>query len=103
MTLEWAGLVFAAATVVTIASGHHLVRKVNYHFGTWPAIPLFVIGAAVFAASFLVSSDIVSGLLGIVGLTTLVDGVEVIKQEKRIARGHAPMNPNRPVKSVSAD
>ena len=100
MNIEWAGTVFAVTTVVTIAAGHHLVRKLNYHLGTWPAIPLFVLGAAVFGASFTISSDILSGVLGIVGLTTVVDGLEVIKQEKRIARGFAPMNPKRPVTQV---
>ena len=100
MSLEWAGPIFAVTTLVTIAMGHHLVRKLNYHFGTWPAIPLFVLGVTVFAVSFLVVSDIAGGVLGIVGLTTIVDGVEILKQENRIAKGHAPMNPNRPVQKI---
>ncbi|MBN2716461.1 MAG: DUF4491 family protein [Deltaproteobacteria bacterium] len=101
MSLSWAGPVFAVITVGTIALGHHLVRKLNYHFGTWPSIPLFVVGAMVFGMSLFIGDDIFSGVLGIVGLTTLVDGLEVIKQEKRIARGFAPMNPARPVARIS--
>ncbi|MBN2526013.1 MAG: DUF4491 family protein [Deltaproteobacteria bacterium] len=101
MMLQWAGPVFALTTVATIAVGHHLVRKLNYHFGTRPAIPLFVLGAGIFAGSFFSDTDMVSGVLGIVGLTTIVDGVEILKQEKRIAKGHAPMNPNRPVSRIS--
>ena len=100
MSMQWAGPIFAATTIVTIAAGHHLVRKLNYHFGKWPALPLFVLGGGVFCASFAVSNDILSGVLGIVGLTTVVDGLEVIKQEKRIAKGYAPMNPKRPVPPV---
>ena len=103
MQPEWAGPIFAVTTVVTIAVGHHLVRKLNYHLGTRPAIPLFILGAAIFACSFIVESNIGSGVLGIVGLTTIVDGIEVIKQEKRIARGHAPMNPKRPVTRVTPE
>lgn len=100
MSIEWAGPIFAVTTIVTIAAGHHLVRKLNYYFGTRPAMPLFLLGAAVFGASFVVQNDILSGVLGIVGLTTVVDGLEVIKQEKRVARGHAPMNPKRPVSRI---
>lgn len=95
--IEWAGLVFAVTTVVTIAAGHHLVRKVNYYWGTWPAYPLFILGTMIFVAAVLVESNLHSGVLGIIGMTTVVDGVEVLKQEKRIAKGFAPMNPNRPV------
>jgi len=103
MNFESAGPIFAVTTVVTIAVGHHLVRKLNYHLGTRPAVPLFVLGALIFAASFLVANQIGSGVLGIVGLTTIVDGVEIIRQEKRIARGHAPMNPERPVPRTISD
>jgi hypothetical protein len=100
MTFESAGPVLAVVTVATIAAGHALVRKLNYHFGTWPAIPLFCLGFAALAASLWTSSDLRSAVLGIVGLTTLVDGYEIIRQEKRIARGHAPENPSRPVRRV---
>jgi hypothetical protein len=102
MTVEWAGPIFAITTVVTIAVGHHLVRALNYHLGTTPAIPLFILGTLIFGASFLMESDIGSGVLGIVGLTTVVDGIEILKQEKRIARGHAPMNPKRPVQKMDS-
>ena len=102
MTIEWAGPVLAAVTVVTIGLGHVMVRKANYLFGTVPAIPLFFLGAGILTASFFVSSDLLSAVLGIVGVTTVWDGVEVIRQENRVRRGHAPENPKRPV-TRSAD
>lgn len=97
MTVEWTGPVLAAVTVVTIGLGHVMVRKANYLFGTVPAIPLFFLGAGILTASFFMSSDLASAVLGIVGVTTVWDGVEVIRQENRIRRGHAPQNPKRPV------
>ena len=97
MTVEWTGPVLAAVTVATIGLGHVTVRKVNYLFGTVPAIPLFFLGAGILAASLFVSSDLLSAILGIVGVTTVWDGVEVIRQEKRVRSGHAPENPKRPV------
>ena len=41
MSLSFTGLILAGVTVGTIAIGHELVRKLNYHFGTRPAAPLF--------------------------------------------------------------
>ena len=103
MGIEWAGPAFAATTVATIWLGHELVRKVNYHFGTWPAIPLFALGIAITVSTLFVTSPLLSGVLGIIGLTTIVDGNEILRQEKRIRRGHAPENPNRPVKRYSGN
>jgi hypothetical protein len=40
-----------------------------------------------------------AGALGIVGMTTLWDAVEFIRQEEHIRRGHALANPDRPVES----
>ena len=97
MTLQWAGLALAVTTVATIGVGHVLVRKLNYHFGTKPAPLAFLLGAAAMAASLLVSRDLTSALLGIVGITTLWDGVELIRQEERVRKGRAPRNPKRKV------
>lgn len=95
MSVEWAGPILAVVTVLTIGVGHVTVRKLNYHLGTWPAYPLFVFGIGALAASLFVSSDLVSAVLGIVGITTAWDGVEMFRQERRVAKGHAPRNPRR--------
>ena len=97
MTVEWAGAVLAAVTVVTIGLGHSMVRKANYLFGTIPAIPLFFLGAGILTASVFMSSDLLSAVMGIVGVTTVWDGIEMLRQENRVRRGHAPENPKRPV------
>ncbi|MCK9522678.1 MAG: DUF4491 family protein [Proteobacteria bacterium] len=98
MSFSFTGLILAGVTVGTIAIGHELVRKLNYHFGTRPAAPLFLLGAAVLGASLWCASNTLSAALGIVGLTTIVDGYEILRQEKRIQKGHAPENPKRPVR-----
>jgi len=95
MTVEWAGPILAVVTVATIGAGHVAVRKLNYHLGTWPAYPLFALGLGGLVASLFVSSDIASAALGIVGITTLWDGVEMFRQERRVNKGHAPRNPRR--------
>jgi hypothetical protein len=97
MTLQWAGLVLAALTFGTIGLGHVAVRKLNYRHGTKPAPFFLVLGLAFLVVSLLLTSNLASAALGILGMTTLWDAVEFIRQEERIQRGHAPANPDRPV------
>ena len=98
MTLQWAGLVLAVLTTGTIGLGHVAVRKLNYRFGTKPTPIFLVLGLLLLGLSLLARDNLTSAALGIVGMTTLWDAVELIRQEERIRRGHAPANPNRPVK-----
>jgi hypothetical protein len=98
MTLQWAGLVLAVLTFGTIGLGHVAVRKLNYRYGTKPAPIFLVLGLALLGLSLLVKDSLASAALGIVGMTTLWDAVELVRQEERIRRGHAPANPDRPVK-----
>ena len=97
MNLQWVGPILSATTVLTIWFGHVMVRKVNYHYGTKPVPLVAVVGLMALGGSMLVDSFTVSGVLGIVGMTTLWDAFELIRQEKRVKQGHAPMNPKRPV------
>ncbi len=98
MSLQWAGPMLAAVTVITIWLGHVMVRKVNYHFGTRPVPLVAVLGLGAMIASLLTASDLLSGVLGIVGITTLWDAFELVRQEERVKKGRAPVNPRRPVK-----
>ena len=99
MTLQWAGPVLAVLTFGTIALGHVAVRKLNYRYGTKPAPVFLLLGLGFLALSLLVTSNLASAALGIVGMTTLWDAVEFVRQEERIRRGHAPANPDRPVEA----
>jgi len=89
-------LVLACVTFATIAFGHVMVRKVNYLYGTKPAPYLFGL-SALFMGLSLGVGDLASAALGIIGMTTFWDGLELFRQEQRIRRGHAPANPARPV------
>ena len=98
MTLQWAGLTLAVLAFGTIALGHVAVRRLNYRYGTKPAPFFLVLGLGFLGLSLLAADNLASAALGIVGMTTLWDAVEFIRQEERIRRGHAPTSPNRPVK-----
>ena len=89
MSLQWAGIVLAITTFVTIGFGHILVRRLHARYGTRPAIPLFLAGGAVLLASLLAASDLLSGVLGITAITLLWDGIEMYRQEKRVLREKA--------------
>ena len=97
MTLQWAGVVLALITFGTIAFGHVAVRKVNYLYGTRPVPYVFFAGLVFLFLSLQIPDNLTSASLGILGMTTLWDSFELIRQEERIRRGHAPPNPNRPV------
>lgn len=97
MTLQWGGAVLAVITVLTISLGHVFVRRANYHYGTKPGPFVLVFGVMFLAISLLVSDQLLSAVFGIIGVTTVWDGIEFYRQEKRIRRGHAPENPARPV------
>jgi hypothetical protein len=91
--------VLAVLTFGTIGLGHVAVRKLNFPYGTKPAPAFLVLGLGFLFLSLLITSNLASAALGIVGMTTLWDSVEFIRQEERIRRGYAPANPERPVKS----
>lgn len=99
MSVQWAGLILAFITVATIGIGHVTVRKLNYFYGTKPAPYALILGLALLLLSLVVRSNLASASLGILGITTLWDSLEFIRQEERIRRGHAPANPNRPVEA----
>ncbi len=86
MTLQWIGPLMALLTVGTIAFGHVLVRKAHARFGTRPGWPLIALGGLLLLASLFSAAHWLAAVLGVLGITTFWDGVEVFHQEKRIQR-----------------
>jgi hypothetical protein len=119
--LNFTGLCAAANTLVFIGIGFLWVIKLDYYFGacikriilfigivlliasllitnfTWAAITGLLAGVAILCWSLFAQNNTWSAVIGIVGMTTLWDGLEIFRQEKRIIKGHAPENPKRPV------
>lgn len=86
MTLQWAGVLFALVTILTIGVGHVLVRRLHARFGTRPAVYFFLFGGVVLLSSLATSDNLLSGVLGITAITLIWDGVEMFRQEKRMRR-----------------
>jgi O-antigen/teichoic acid export membrane protein len=97
MTLQWAGPTLAVVTLLAIGFGHVMVRRLNYFYGTKPAPIVAVLGLLSLFFSLRTANDLTCAVLGVVGVTTLWDAVELYRQEERVRRGHAPANPDRPV------
>jgi hypothetical protein len=83
LSLQWAGILLAAVTFGTIAAGHVLVRRLHARFGTRPALPLFILGGLVLTGSLLAQGELLSAVLGVIGVTVVWDGIEMYRQEKR--------------------
>ncbi len=98
MSLNWIGVVAAAAAFLSIWLGHVGVRKVEAAApALWlPALAALGLGLALEAGALFARSLWASGALGIVGMTLLFDALELYRQQGRVAHGHAPANPRNP-------
>jgi uncharacterized membrane protein YfcA len=98
MDLNTTGLVAALATFLGIWLGHVTVRKIEYLSPTvWvPALVALCLGLAIEAGALLSEDLNLSAALGIFGFTLLWDALEFWRQERRVAKGHAPANPDNP-------
>ncbi len=92
------GLVAGFTAFLAIWFGHVAVRKIEFASRTiWlPGSIFLVLGGLTEWLSVLAGSRAVSTALGIVGITLLWDALELLRQERRVRRGHAQANPNNP-------
>ncbi|HJW89837.1 MAG TPA: DUF4491 family protein [Anaerolineales bacterium] len=81
-----AGLLICLVTFAPIGVGHVLARRVHARFGARPAYPLFLLAAIGLYAWLVSAKDLLSGVLGIMAIMVLWDGIEMLRQEKREQR-----------------
>lgn len=93
LDIQFAGILLAGVTFLTVWWGHVLVRIVHYYMGTRPAPALFLAGLLALLATTQTTSDLLAAMGGIVGLTLMWDAFELHRQELRVRQGHAPLNP----------
>jgi hypothetical protein len=98
MNVNWIGPAAAAATFFAVWAGHVTVRKVEARVTRlWPAVlAALVLGLALLAGALASPDRLVAAVLGIVGTTALWDALELRRQERRVARGHARANADNP-------
>jgi len=88
--MNFDGLIIGAVFVVSCGLGHMLIVKGEYHFGVkwWPLF--LVIGLPLVIISLYVNSPLQSGILGLIGFTSLWSIYELFRQKGRVAKGWFP-------------
>ncbi len=91
------GLVAAVSAFLAIWFGHVAVRKIEAAAPSlWlPALVFVGLGLGLEWPS-LRASLLPSTGCGIVGITLLWDALELLRQQARVRKGHAPANPRNP-------
>ena len=89
------GLTLGVATFLIIGLFHPIVIKTEYYFGkkTWPAF--LIAGIALCIVSWMVNDTFWSTLAGVTAFSSFWSIGELFEQEKRVARGWFPENPNK--------
>ncbi|GAA0720474.1 DUF4491 family protein [Clostridium malenominatum] len=94
MSLNFYGLIIGIVMLISTGIGHIIVIKGEYHFGTklWPLF--LIVGILSISLSFIIESMLLSGSLGIIGITFLWGIHEIIEQKERVNRGWFPKKRN---------
>ncbi len=71
------------------------VIKLEYYVGAHTAKAVAVLGIAIILVSLFIPGFTFSGILGVLGGTVLWGATELPNQEKRVAKGMFPSNPNK--------
>lgn len=93
--MNYSGLVIAVITFLVIGVFHPIVIKGEYYFGTRCWWVFLLAGIAFIVASLLVSDNMLSPILGVVGCSCLWSILEIFEQKERVKKGWFPMNPKR--------
>ena len=93
--MNYSGLIIAVITFLVIGLFHPLVIKGEYYFGTRCWWVFLLAGIGFIIASLLVSDDMLSPILGVVGCSCLWSILEIFEQKERVKKGWFPMNPKR--------
>jgi len=89
------GIIVGAAVFVIIGICHPLVIKMEYHWGKRSWWVLATVGTVLAIVSLMVSSHILSTILGAGAFSCYWGIYEIFAQEKRVLRGWFPENPAR--------
>jgi len=89
------GVAVGLAALLVIGVFHPIVIKTEYHFGkgVWPVFLVFGVGCL--AVSILISSPLVSSIVGVLGFTCFWSIRELFEQHRRVEQGRYPANPKR--------
>ena len=94
--MNFEGIIFGIISILAIGVWHPIVIKGEYYLGKKTCIVLFaLIGTLCTAASVFVPNRYAGIGFAIFGFSAYWGIIEVIKQEKRVAKGWFPKNPKK--------
>ena len=93
MELNYYGIVLGLVTFLVLGLFHPLVIKAEYYLGVKSWWLFLLLGIAASAASLLVSSLVLSIILGVVAFSSFWSILEVIHQRERVRKGWFPEGP----------
>lgn len=93
--MNYTGIIIAVTTFLVIGFFHPIVIKCEYHFGTRCWWFFALAGIILIVSSLLVTSSILSPVLGVTGCSCLWSILEIFEQKKRVEKGWFPKNPKR--------
>ncbi len=98
MNINFLGLIAASSAFLGIWLGHVSVRVIERNAKTlWqPIVIAIALGLALETFSLFTNYQLLSTAFGIIGITVIWDAFELVRQEKRVEKGHAPANPSNP-------
>ena len=93
--MNFDGIIIGISVFLMIGVFHPIVIKSEYYLGVkcWPMFA--IAGVATLVASVLISSTIISVLLGAFGFSCFWSIHELFEQRQRVERGWFPKNPKR--------
>ena len=95
MELIYYGIVIGLVTFLVIGLFHPLVIKAEYYLGVKSWWLFLLLGIAASVASLMVSSLVLSIILGVVAFSSFWSIGEVFAQKKRVEKGWFPKNSKR--------
>lgn len=95
MEINYVGILIGFVTFLVIGLFHPLVIKAEYYLGVKSWWLFLLLGIAASAASLLVSSLVLSIILGVVAFSSIWSIGEVFQQKKRVEKGWFPKNPKK--------
>lgn len=95
MELNYYGIVIGLVTFLVIGLFHPLVIKAEYYLGVKSWWLFLLLGIAASVASLMVSSLVLSIILGVVAFSSFWSIGEVFAQKKRVEKGWFPKNPKK--------
>lgn len=95
--MNFSGIITGVITFLIIGVFHPVIIKTEYYFGAkvWPVFLVF--GLVCGGVSVFMEASLWSDIMGVLGCVLLWSIRELKQQEKRVARGWFPVNPNREV------